>query len=72
MMEAYRVINKHSAVIYYLLAASSAEAIERLTLVLGDVEGRRAWEATLDTPPYPLTRGVVLDREGKPVKSLEA
>lgn len=71
-MQAYRVTHKQSADVFYLLAASSSEAIERLTLVIGDAEGQRAWEAMPDAPPGLLTRGVVLDRDGKVVKSLEA
>ena len=70
-MEAYRVEHMARGVRYYVLAKTAAQAIEIVTLRLGDPEGSSAWKATPGEAPPNLRRGVVIDEQGKPIQSME-
>lgn len=69
-MQAYTVSHKTSGKQFYVLAPSSSEAIERVSLNLEDAEGKAAWMAEPDAR-YSPCKGVVLDGSGKPVAPLE-
>jgi hypothetical protein len=71
-MQVYRVTHKASGDRYYVLADSEAHAIERVTLHIGDVSGKEAWSASPDAPSYGLSKGVVLDSQGKPTRTMDA
>lgn len=71
-MQPYRVTHKHSGERFYVLADSEIHAIETVTLHIGDASGKDAWTASPDTSSYGLAKGVVLDRQGKPIKIMDA
>ncbi len=70
-MQTYMVIHRKDGRRFFVLAASSSEAIERVAMNLEDAEGQSAWSAEPDSKYNP-SMGVVLDASGKPVMSLEA
>ncbi len=71
-MTAYRVRHKRSGDLFYVLASSAFEAVEFVTLALGDAEGSAAWEAEPGSAGRELVKGTVFDSAGKPITSLEA
>ena len=70
-MMPYKVRHKARDVCYYVLAGSTSEALEMVTVRLGDAEGAAAWEVTRETPPHPLKKGIITNAEGKPVETVE-
>lgn len=72
-MTIFRVTHKMSAVTcYYTHARSAAEAIERVTLALGDLEGASAWTAEEAEPDFVLAKHGVFDHSGARIKTLDA
>ncbi len=64
-MTVIRVRHKSSAAAcYYTHAQSAAEAVERVTLALGDVEGLKAWDAEPNMPAFEVAERGVFDRSG--------
>lgn len=56
---------------YFVNAQSDAEAIEKVTLRLADLEGVEAWTAVQAKPPFEFHPGDVVDGSGKPIKSVD-
>lgn len=69
-MQSYQVRHRQSGDTFYVLAENPTQAIEKVTLQIADMEGVDAWTAAPATPPSKLERGCVLDKEGKPVKTM--
>lgn len=56
---------------YFVVADSADEAIEKVTLRLADLEGKKAWSATIAKPPFEFRTGDVVDGAGHPVKGVD-
>ena len=69
-MQSYQVRHRQSGDTFYVLAENPTQAIEKVTLQIAAMEGVDAWPAAPATPPSKLERGCVLDKEGKPVKTM--
>lgn len=72
-MTVFRVTHeKSTATSYYTHARSAAEAIERVTLAVGDVEGASAWTAEEAEPDFEMAKHGIFDASGARIKTLDA
>ena len=67
-MVPYEVRNRAGGARFYVLADTSEQAVERVTLALVDPGGPEVWETVPASPALTLVAGVVFDESGRPIK----